>query len=50
MGEVQSIFCGDFHQLPPVGNEVAGDIGKPAITSSMFKKYVPHTVTLETVS
>ena len=49
MGGVQRVFSGDFLQLPPIANEVSGDVGEPAILSENFHNYVPHTIELTEV-
>jgi hypothetical protein len=49
MGGIQRIFSGDFLQLPPIANEMSGDIGEAAILSTQFQLYVPHKLCLTTV-
>lgn len=50
MGGIQRIFCGDFLQLPPIGNSDSGDIGQSPILADVFSMYVPHKVQLKQVS
>lgn len=42
MGGAQQTFCGDFLQLPPIRNELSGDLAEPAILCDRFQKYVPQ--------
>ena len=35
MGGIQRIFCGDFLQLPPIGNSDSGDIGQSPILADV---------------
>ena len=35
MGGIQKIFCGDFLQLPPIGNGDSGDIGQSPILADV---------------
>ena len=52
MGGIQRIFCGEFLQLPPIGNSDSGDIGQSPILADVFSMYmyVPHKVQLKQVS
>lgn len=45
-GGVQRIFCGDFHQLPPVPNVPNGE---PIYLLTNFKVFVPHKIHLQQV-
>ena len=45
-GGLQIIFCGDFHQLPPVANILYQDSGKYCFESPIFDHVFGHRVVL----
>ena len=46
MGGIQTIFCGDYLQLPPVPNQAFGDEGVWCFKSPIFHTLVPHQINL----
>ena len=49
LGGVQRIFCGDFHQLPPIPNIFTGDTGLPLYCFDEIHKFIPHKIELTEV-
>ena len=48
-GGIQVIFSGDFHQLPPVGNDKDPDSGKFCFESPLWHATFPDSVVLRTL-
>ena len=46
MGGIQTIFIGDFFQLPPISNRATGDTGLPCFHHDLFAAIVPHRIEL----